>query len=360
MLRSVVLSCVCLLAVAGCGSDAAEDAGPQDEVALGKTPPDDPGDPKAAGEATTLAVRTIQLGDIDLDGQPNANAWKTIGYNLDGLLSTPAGKNHCALQKGANPNYTKQDGEDGIDNSFGENLMPILTSVSSDVSPLVNGALSTGDFSILMHLGNLDTPDTQTGIDAALYGGALHKDIGICSDGSNAPCWDGTDVWPVSFESVNGGSIDEPKVAFPKAYMVDGTWVSGSRGDIALVVTVEGYELHLDIRNAFVTMDVTGRGTDAEAVNGVIAGVLVTEELIEDLRSVAGNINPSLCQGSTFEGIAAQIRGSSDIVADGSNGDPGQLCNAISVGLGFQSHGVTLGPVADPIKPGPNPCATAK
>lgn len=356
----MALALASLLGLPGCGSDEAEEQGKQDPVEAGKTPPSDPGGPAAGGsDATTLAVRTIQLGDTDLDGQPNPEAWETIGYNLDGILSTVDGANHCALQRGANARFVKTDGEDGIDNSFGANLMPILSSVSSDVSALVNGSLETGDFTILLHLRNLEDAASQSGIDASLYGGGVHKD---CKGEPplGTPCWDGSDVWPVSFESVNGGDLETPKVDFPSAYMTGGTWVSGSKGDIELIITVEGYELNLNIRNALVTMELEGTGGDASAVNGVIAGILDTAELIESLRKVAGSINTSLCQGSTFDGIAAQILASSDIMTDGTNGDSSRTCNGISVGMGFQAQAVLLGEVADPIEPAKNPCETGQ
>jgi hypothetical protein len=42
---------------------------------------------------------------------------------------------------------------------------------------------------------------------------------------------------------------------------------------------------------------------------------------------------------------------------DGSNGDPGQECNGISIGLGFESVAASIGGVAAPVQPTKDPCA---
>ncbi len=91
--------------------------------------------------------------------------------------------------------------------------------------------------------------------------------------------------------------------------------------------------------------------------DGTIAGVIDTEQFISELAKVAGSFDTSLCSGSTFDSIAQQIRQASDIMSDGTNGDPSKTCDAISIGLGFNGHGVTLGDVAAPVTPPPDPCA---
>ena len=299
------------------------------------------------------------LGDTNPDGTPNPKYWENIGYNLDGIISTKDGSNHCKPLRGANPEFVKTDGANGIDNSFGSNLMPIITSVAPDASPSLNASLQVGDFSVIVHMENADDSATQSGISAALLGGALHNAMGVCANGGDAPCFDGTDMWPITRETVKGDTFNgvaDANVQFPNAYIVDGMWVSGSKGDLDLSVAIENVAFVLRIRDAFITMDLSGRGTDAEAVNGVIAGLIITEQLIEDLRAVAGSLDESLCDGPTFDSIAQQVRAASDIMRDGTNGNSSDKCDAISVGLGFTATGINLGSVAPPIVPPDNPC----
>ncbi len=309
-------------------------------------PPADPGGPAAAGTTpTVLAISKLYLGDTDKQGNPDPNAWKSLGYDIDGIVSTPHGTNHCKPVDGANPTNVKTDGNNGIDNSFGENLLPLITSLAQDVSASVNQSISDGSFTVMVKMDNVDSQANQDGITAALYGGAKM---------GSAPVWDGTDKWPVVPELLNGGNINDPKVQFAKSFVADNTWVSGSQGDLALNLAVQGYNLTLNIGKAVITMKLAGDRKSASG--GIIAGVINTEDLVSQLKKVAGSFDPSLCDGPTFESIAQQIRVASDIMSNGTNGDPSKTCDAISIGIGFDAQQVQLGDVAPVSPPGADPC----
>ena len=141
----------------------------------------------------------------------------------------------------------------------------------------------------MIKLDNMEDPANkanQTGIAASLYGGA---ELG------STPVWDGSDMWPVLPELLNGGNIDDPKVKFSASYLNGGTWVSGSKGTIDLAISISGAEFSLQIVDAQIAMTVTGVGTSPAATDGIIAGLIDTEQLIEELRKVAGGIDSSLC-----------------------------------------------------------------
>lgn len=106
----------------------------------------------------------------------------------------------------------------------------------------------------------------------------------------------------------------------------------------------------LPMRKLFVQASIA---TDGSAASGVIAGVMNTEEFIASLKVVAGYVSMALC-GPAFDGIAQQIRQTSDILDDGTQ-DPMQTCNGISVGLGFDAAASLLNGVA--LDPAPvDPC----
>ncbi len=65
---------------------------------------------------------------VNLGDWPTANAWKQIGFNLDGKVTTATSMDVCQLVQGANA-AEQDDGQDGIDNSFGENICPILATL---------------------------------------------------------------------------------------------------------------------------------------------------------------------------------------------------------------------------------------
>ena len=347
----------------GSGGGEGPDPTCQDDPSLCIVEPVDPGVGPGTGTETTLAVSKLYLGDTDRAGNASSSAWKDYGYNLDGIISTKSGTNHCQPVEGANPANVKTDGTGGIDNSFGSNLVPLLLSLAADMADSVNDAISGGDFTIMLNMANLSAEANQSAIDSKLYAGAAFDALVDCDADPTlpecaGPMWDGSDSWPVVPELLNNPSdITSAKVAFPGSFVADGTWASGSKGTLDLSIAIQGFELTLSIKGAVITMDVDGTGPTASASNGVIAGVLNTEELISELRKVAGALDASLCEGSTFDSIAQQLRTASDIMADGSNGDPSKTCDGISIGLGFDAQGVTLGGIAPPSDPGTDPCA---
>ncbi len=367
MLRRLALISVCfgsMFAIAACSSDdggnpasgggggtgATGGGGTLDPEETGSRPPEPPttGNPGAGTTATILAASKLYLGESDTSGNATTSAWQSFGFNLDGLASTKTGTNHCKLPANTPPS-NKEDGANGVDNSFGRNILPILKSFVSAPSEEVNQAIAEGSFTIMLKMDNLDAEQNQSQVTASLYGGA---DLG------GAPNWDGTDEWPVFPELLNGGNINDPKVKFPNSYVAGGTWVSGTSGTVDLSVSIGGQSLSLIIENAFVTVDITGTGPTATGTNGIIAGVIRTTQLVGEIEKVAGQLTDGqLCPGNpTLEGALASIRQASDIMSDGSNGDASKDCDAISIGIGFEAKGVLLGPVAPPSTGGTDPC----
>ncbi|MEZ4223702.1 MAG: hypothetical protein R3B13_22330 [Polyangiaceae bacterium] len=345
------------IAAVACGSDdggskgsTGGGSGTTDETGPGAQPPEGGGGSTGSGTTpTVLAVKKLYLGETNKSGSPDPNGWESFGYNLDNLFSTKTGSNHCKLPANTPPS-NKVDGKDGIDNSFGKNILAILKTFIPAPSDEVNQNILDGGFTIMLRLDNLDSEANQTGITASLYGGA---DLG------GPPNWDGNDMWPVFPELLNNGDINDPKVKFPNSYVSGGTWVSGSKGTVDLSVSVGGKGISLVITNAVITMDITGTGTSASATNGVISGVIKTTQLTSEIEKIAGDLTSGqLCPGNpTLEGALVSIRQASDIMSDGTNGDSAKECDAISVGIGFEASAVQLGAVAPPATGGGgDPC----
>jgi hypothetical protein len=326
----------------------------------GIQPPEkDPEAPTAsAPENSALAIRKLYLGDTDRNDNPSTTAWKKFGFDLDGKISTADSKDLCQPAMGAKASAVYEDGDEGRDNSFGKNILPIITALAMDASTQINDSIETGSFTIMIRLDGLGTGAAENGIASKLYGGAELTDPATMM--AILPKWDGTDAWPVVLELLNNGDIENPKVQFKDSYVVTDkatgarTWVSGSFGDITLNLAIQGFTLALTVSNAVITMELND--DNSQATNGTIAGVLNTEQLLSELAKVAGSFDPSLCPpSSTFESIAQQIRQASDIGSNGTQ-DPTKECDGISIGLGFNMQKVVLGPVAPPAMPGTDPC----
>jgi hypothetical protein len=350
------LSAVALLSfLAACGSDDTSPGGTGGNAATGGVEDAEgarpPAAPEGAGPAdgtdtVVLAMNKLFLGDTDRNGTASTTAWKKYGYNLDGKVSTKAAKDLCKPPKGGTPSSTYPDGDDGIDNAFGKTLMPIIGGLANDPTGSVQEAIDKGSFTIMLAFEKLGAGKDYNPLLTKLYGGATLDP---------APKWDGTDEWPLVPELLNNASDPgSAKVQFPTSYVADNTWVSGSEGTVKLSISVQGYALSLNINKAIISAKLAADHKSAS--DGIIAGVLDTEQLIAELKKIAGNFDAGMCDGTVFDGIANQLRGASDIMKDGSQ-DPSQTCDGISIGLGFDATEVKLGPIAPAAEPGEDPCA---
>jgi hypothetical protein len=341
------LTTALLLGAPGCSSDTTEADGGASSL---KKPPAKEGSATSSTESKFYALRTLQLGDTDRGGAPSTTAWKKYGYDIDNLVSTDKSTDHCKLKSGA-PNKVRTDGDEGIDNSFGANILPIITTAAPDAAKQINDNLNSGTFSVIIEAKGLDgaADQTNSGLSGQLFAGAPMP---------TPPKWDGNDEWSVSpalladGQSIAGGS----KVKFADSYVNKGLFVSGSNATVTLSLSIGGASLDLTIQKATISFKKPASGV--QATEGTISGVLATEQLISELKKVAGRVSTTLCEGGTFENIASQIRQASDINADGTNTAGGE-CTGISIGVGFTATQVkTPTKVAPAAPPSPDPCTS--
>ena len=168
------------------------------------------------------------------------------------------------------------------------------------------------------------------------------------------PAFDGSDTFPIGAQSLLSPSDPtSTKWSFLQTYVNQHTMVMSPSGDVRLVLDTAGFQMAFDIHSAVIAMDMAP--DRSAAVNGVIAGVLDTEEHIAVFQQLAGSFDPGLCSGTTFEAIADQVRQASDILVDGTQ-DPNQTCNGISIGIGFTATAVQLSGITPAPTPPPDPC----
>jgi hypothetical protein len=324
----------------GCSSDDTPSGG---GAKVGQPPAPPSGAAASDTPARNFALFSIGLGEADRSGATNPNAWKKYGYNLDGVVTSKSSTDVCKLAPGAS-SATQEDGDDGIDNSFGKNILPILQNFASTPSKTINESLQDGSFTIMLEIKGLtdDPKQTNIGLGGRLLVGANFKG----PDGKNAkPTFTAADDWPYRAE---------PIVPINGAYITNGTFVNGSGGAVVkLALVLQGVSLDLTINRAIITFDHTA---PSEITNGTIAGVVSTKELEDGITKVAGRISPSLCQGGTLDSILNTIRQASDINGDGTN-KAGASCDAISIGLAFTGKQIGApNKVAEPDPPSPDPC----
>lgn len=330
----------------GTGGSSTTSSTGSGETGTHAQPPAPSGGMPADGTSNvTFAIKKLYLGDTDRSGTKSKDAWKQFGYDIDGLISTGTSTNLCKPQGKAKAATLYPDGKDGIDNSFGKNILSVLESITPDASVKVNESITKGQFTVMLDMQKLGAGADQNPIKSRLYGGAqLDK----------APVFDGNDTWPVLQELLTDPkNIDSAKVHFDSSYLVKNTWVSGSKGTVELNLTLLGFAVKLNITSAVVTMVLDD--AHKSVTNGTIAGVIATSALVDEIKKVAGAYNKDLCSGGTIDSLVTLIQQASDILQDGTQ-DPAKDCDGISIGIGFDGALVKLGPIAPPAGPGQNPC----
>ncbi|HSQ65548.1 MAG TPA: hypothetical protein VLM85_20150 [Polyangiaceae bacterium] len=344
--------------VCACGGiiSGATDGGGDGSVVL---PPSGPGQPPAPpqgggtpapNDLATFAIQTLFLGESNRTGGAlSVYAWKDYGYDLDGLVTTKTSADVCTLAVGA-PKANQTDGNDGIDNAWGAVILPIIQTAASLPTPsqVVSQSIQSGANTLELMVSGLSTDPAQssTGLRLQVFAGGVYP---------GKPAFDSSTVWPVLASSLADGQTiaGGARTAFHDAYVTNGTFVSGpTAGTLTVSLVFQGAPIALVLHHPIVSFDHT---SDAVAENGTIAGVLDPNEFVAMFKAMAGRVSTSLC-GSAFDGIAQQILQAQDILSDGTNA-PGQVCDGISIGLGFTALRIANPSQveADPPPP-PDPC----
>lgn len=314
------------MAMTGCSSSDSNDA---DGGTGGSSQGQPPARPEA--EATTdTASRTFAVSSLKLG---SGTEWKKLGYNIDGKVSTGSSTDVCATAPNAITS-PHQDGDNGIDNSFGQIVLPQLLSLQPDIESLANTALTNGSFTIMIQVKGLPSaaPTALTGLSGQLFAGGNYSSDGDGGLGA-PPAYDLQTDWPVlpaileNPSNIGAGS----KIKFANAYIADGTLVSGDRLTVTLNLNFSGIALALSVKNAVITAKPEGSNLNG----GIISGYLVTSEIEKALRDVGGRLSLSFC-GDAVDTFVETLRAASDLLADGTT-DGSRTCDAISIGLGFNA-----------------------
>ncbi|MDI1478686.1 hypothetical protein [Polyangium sp. y55x31] len=300
----------------------------------------------ADGPEVVFAMDRILIGDTNPDGTSNpVQGWKQYGRNIDGLVSTKESTGLCKPVGGASPAAVYPDGFNGIDNSFGRNVLPIFLGLTSDLSVQTNEAIATGEFTYLLSLSNVGQDACATSSKLFL-GGNLGQQ----------PAFDGSDVWPIDASSLTDPADPTSAVcSFSSTSIVQGAVDTISPSQFALRFKFSNFDLMLPIHLARLSMQL-----DADqqgATGGQISGVIYTQDLIDEVTKLAAQFDESFCDPNspTLQSILQQFRQASDIMSDGTQ-DPTKQCDAISIGIGFRMKTAQLGSVVPAAPPPPDPC----
>jgi len=294
-----------------------------------------PGGPLTISGA--YAVTAVFLGETNRSGAPTKDAWKQYGENIDGLVTAKDSKNVCRRVAAAD-SAKQEDGNSGIDNSFGRTVLGFILGLVPTPSKTANDEIKSGGRTMMFNL--LASPPRFGLLSAEAI--------------TSPPTFLPTEVRPAVASTVSGGPNSPLSISSSPTMTSDGVVYSGvASGIFHLELGLGNGVWRVPIHLARVIMTVPADGSAANA--GTIAGVVPTEELVDEITKVAGRISPQLCGGSTLNTIQQTIRQASDILADGTQ-DPNRDCDAISIGIGFEAKKVTAAGIAAEPPTTPDPC----
>lgn len=285
------------------------------------------------GESTVLAGTKLFFGE------GNSGQWKKFGFNVDGLVSSTASQDVCKPNANAAPFTPYPDGDDGIDNSFGKNLLPQIVSLYPNWVTDINNGIKAGTFDVLMKMECLPPMGDVAQFTTKLFGGTKLGKV---------PKFDGTEKWPVAPELLSDlMDPDSSVIRFEKSSVKGSTFDTGSKETFILTVPVmtqtKSTSIKLTLYSARTTMILSA--DRKSATGGMIGGVLNTEEFVAEIKKIGALLG--LCDGSLFTNLVNSVRQASDIMADGTQ-DPNKTCDGISMGLGFEMKEVLLGEIGPP------------
>jgi hypothetical protein len=332
--------------------------------------PTNDGKPQPSGATAlppiTLAIHDVELGALNKDGGADPNAWKDVGFDLDGLCT---GSPTCDLGDQPTPIPCKAptasiayDGNYCRDNTFGRleytvSLVPEIVTKYGINDDAFNCALCVGDYNILIRLTDYNGTDTDDHVRVDLYPSpGLEKILPWdCSNDSwrSHPCFTPDQAWTV-WDKFLTAQHDGPDLA-PSTSFDDSAFV---RNGYLVAHLPDGLRLWFPGTNALATPYpvylqkgiVTAKLSRAQdqtwvATDGVIGGRIKQTDIIRGFREIG------LCeQDKNYSLLPMFIDQNLDITSNGQN-DSNATCDAMSMAIAFNAVQATAGKVAQATDP---------
>ncbi|MCB9661414.1 MAG: hypothetical protein H6726_27455 [Sandaracinaceae bacterium] len=337
----------------------------------GRVPPSRVSEPDSPGDQTYVVILRDILIDQSGDAGSAADApWRTIGFNLDGLCTTQNDlRTECAPTAEGLP--IQVDGEEGIDNTFGNSFFPVLMLGADgiDTDLIMTQQRGIGAVLLLIDDWNGEQNDSRVTVTVTQTVFGTPGDGGAAPDvtviGSEAfvdaggtmpaplPNWDGDDYFWARRDTFIAGDVATPNVRVTTAYVTDGVLVARlpDRTPIRLVGTTVGvdvtltdlvaagnvYEMFIDPQPTPPKVIVSGRwGFNDMVAQGPNVGVCIGTPLYRTLQIL--------------------LNGMVDVLQDPpAEPDPTLPCDALSVAVTFDGYTGHFGGLADG-QDIPSPC----
>lgn len=312
---------------------------------------------KSDGEEAVFALRNISLDH-------SGDRWRRFGLDLDGMHTTsPDDVSECVATDGT----SAVDGERGIDNAFGQHVLPTVVGLISCLEDNIALNQGLGLGTVLLRLrewnGTPNDAKVDVSVVSAVDGTSLDDASRVAWGGSSgatlmlpgsdvdapSPAWDGDDLFFVDPASVVAGDIDYALVWKTDAYISNGRVVLplDTATTFVFLTGPGSFSLSLD---GFLIADISEDGQTL--TKGLIAGRYSAAEIVATLEPLG------ICDEDFRQSVTSLLTENLDVRIDPTFGSPNEPCTASSVAFSFQGIRARiaegLAPVALPV---PDPCA---
>ena len=289
------------------------------------------------------------LSELHLGVGPDAGG--PYGFNLDRACTCPE-KDTCVRGLGANGKTLDAACDDpgGIDNT-GKPLFGLFASGNLISEATLNTAIHNGLSGVFLRMRYYNGLPDDAQVQVSIY-----ASLGYEGYPDASPKFDGTDPWRVQSASLIADDLNNPRYVTNSAYVRGGTMVASLK--FPIIIGSKGLDpIVIDLQSGLIAAKLELSGTTLVRMNGVIAGRWEISHMLTSLQAVADPLKPTerLCgANATYQVIKPKICEYVDIAADPTDDGTG-VCNALSIGLGFESKPALFGAVRTPPEAG-TPC----
>ena len=296
--------------------------------------------PSSATSSPTDAIEgVLALSKLRLDTA--ADSGVAEGMNLDRTCTCPG---HDSCQRPAGPNAQALppacDGPRGVDNAA-RGLFAVLAQGKVSSEAAINDSIAKGSAGLVIRIRRYNGLPDDAQVDVAVYASQ-----GFSGAGDAGPAFDGGDPWSIDQASVLNYWAETPRYVTTNAYVSGGTLVATLQLPV-IVGWSSGQPIIVELEGGQIQAKITMAGAKISGLRGKLGGRWRVDKLLTALQLVPDPLDSSkrLCgDNPTFVALKSTFCSAADIASNPSDDGVG-VCDAVSLGLGFEASAAVIGPV---------------
>jgi hypothetical protein len=326
-------------------------------------------------EPIFLAFDRVQLGAVDDSGKSDSKAWKSVGFDLDGVCTNAS---TCSAvtsdsDRACQPllSATPQDGDYCRDNQIGLldytlDALPQTSGKYMAKNSQINCALCRGGYNLIAKISGYNGSSNDPSVRVDLYpspGLTTLKNVDCSADTwDTSACFTRTDAFTIdqaSIDTTSGATGLGPATFYdPSAYVREGWLVAQlpANTPFGLVSMYPSMApvVRIAIQSGLLVGKLENTSEGWTLSTGVIAGSTRLSTLLNEFARLG------LCSASdpvTYQIVESFLKSSADMLSSGVR-SPSTPCDALSLGIGLHGRAAMIGQLVTVATPSSSVCPT--